>query len=81
MCMCIYTYAYAGTSVNTIHIVYHFKVSKCEKFGYGCMLTQVAATSPGMLALLNTGNLCYVHHITVTTLSVYATRCHGRICE
>ena len=36
---------------------YHYKVSKCEKFGYGCMLTQVAATSPGMLALLNTGNL------------------------
>ena len=40
----------------TYHVNY-FKVSKCEKFGYGCMLTQVAATSPGMLALLNTGNL------------------------
>ena len=31
------------------------QVSKCEKFGYGYMVTQVAATSPGMLALLNTG--------------------------
>ncbi|XP_074644785.1 protein broad-minded-like [Tubulanus polymorphus] len=31
------------------------QVSKCEKFGYGYMLTQVAATSPGMVALQNTG--------------------------
>lgn len=31
------------------------QVSKCEKFGYGCMLTQVAATAPGIVALQNTG--------------------------
>ncbi|PVD21206.1 hypothetical protein C0Q70_19375 [Pomacea canaliculata] len=31
------------------------QVSKCEKFGYGCMVTQVAATAPGMVALQNTG--------------------------
>ncbi|XP_064641572.1 protein broad-minded-like isoform X2 [Lineus longissimus] len=31
------------------------QVSKCEKFGYGTMLTQVASTSPGMAALQNTG--------------------------
>ncbi|XP_070203121.1 protein broad-minded-like isoform X1 [Littorina saxatilis] len=31
------------------------QVSKCEKFGYGYMLTQVAATAPGMMALQNTG--------------------------
>ncbi|KAL8584561.1 hypothetical protein ACOMHN_016880 [Nucella lapillus] len=33
------------------------QVSKCEKFGYGYMLTQVAATAPGMMALHNTGYL------------------------
>ncbi|XP_041376240.1 protein broad-minded-like isoform X2 [Gigantopelta aegis] len=31
------------------------QVSKCEKFGYGVMVTQVAATAPGMVALQNTG--------------------------
>ena len=30
-------------------------MSKCEKFGYGFMLTQVSATSPGMVALQSTG--------------------------
>jgi len=30
-------------------------VSKCEKFGYGYMVTQVAATAPGMAALRKTG--------------------------
>ncbi|KAL5021697.1 hypothetical protein ScPMuIL_000852 [Solemya velum] len=33
------------------------QVSKCEKFGYGCMVTQVAATAPGIFALSNTGYL------------------------
>lgn len=33
------------------------QVSKCEKFGYGYMVTQVAATAPGMIALQKTGNL------------------------
>lgn len=31
------------------------QVSKCEKFGYGYMVTQVAATAPGMVALQKTG--------------------------
>lgn len=33
------------------------KVSKCEKFGYGFMVTQVAGTAPGMVALQKTGKL------------------------
>ncbi|PIK61699.1 hypothetical protein BSL78_01403 [Apostichopus japonicus] len=31
------------------------QVSKTEKFGYGFMVTQVASTSPGVMALENTG--------------------------
>ncbi|GFR74597.1 protein broad-minded-like [Elysia marginata] len=31
------------------------QVSKCEKFGYGYMVTQVAATAPGIQALESTG--------------------------
>lgn len=31
------------------------QVSKCEKFGYGYMVTQVAATAPGIQALQSTG--------------------------
>ncbi|XP_052063658.1 protein broad-minded-like isoform X2 [Mytilus californianus] len=31
------------------------QVSKCEKFGYGFMVTQVAGTAPGMVALQKTG--------------------------
>ncbi|XP_064610719.1 protein broad-minded-like isoform X2 [Liolophura sinensis] len=31
------------------------QVSKREKFGYGYMVTQVATTAPGMVALLNSG--------------------------
>ena len=30
-------------------------MGKCEKFGYGYMLSQVTATAAGMVALLNTG--------------------------
>ncbi|KAL3858589.1 hypothetical protein ACJMK2_008861, partial [Sinanodonta woodiana] len=33
------------------------QVSKCEKFGYGYMVTQLAATAPGMAALEKTGYL------------------------
>ena len=32
-----------------------FQVSKCEKFGYGCMVTQLASTVAGMLELHNCG--------------------------
>ena len=31
------------------------QVSKTEKFGYGSMVTQVAATSPGIVAIQGTG--------------------------
>nr|XP_033794937.1 protein broad-minded isoform X2 [Geotrypetes seraphini] len=31
------------------------QVSRCEKFGYGVMVTQVAATSPGTVALQSSG--------------------------
>ncbi|XP_069462707.1 protein broad-minded isoform X2 [Ambystoma mexicanum] len=31
------------------------QVSRCEKFGYGVMVTQVAATSPGAVALQSSG--------------------------
>ena len=32
-------------------------MSKCEKFGYGFMMTHVAATAPGMVALQAAGEL------------------------
>lgn len=31
------------------------QVSRCEKFGYGVMVTQVAATAPGVMALRSSG--------------------------
>lgn len=31
------------------------QVSRCEKFGYGVMMTQVAATAPGVMALHTSG--------------------------
>ncbi|XP_014851708.1 PREDICTED: protein broad-minded isoform X2 [Poecilia mexicana] len=31
------------------------QVSRCEKFGYGVMVTQIAATAPGVAALHNSG--------------------------
>lgn len=31
------------------------QVSRCEKFGYGVMVTQVAATAPGVVALHSSG--------------------------
>ncbi|XP_052230944.1 protein broad-minded-like isoform X2 [Dreissena polymorpha] len=43
--------------MSYMHTRYEKKlqVSKCEKFGYGYMVTQVATTSPGMAALRKTG--------------------------
>lgn len=32
------------------------QVSRCEKFGYGVMMTQLAATAPGVMALHKSGN-------------------------
>ncbi|XP_030201530.1 protein broad-minded isoform X1 [Gadus morhua] len=43
------------------------QVSRCEKFGYGVMVTQVAATAPGVMALLNSG---YVQELVVKLWSV-----------
>ncbi|XP_041660694.1 protein broad-minded [Cheilinus undulatus] len=34
------------------------QVSRCEKFGYGVMVTQVAATAPGVVALHSSGFVC-----------------------
>lgn len=31
------------------------QVSRCEKFGYGVMVTQVAVTAPGVAALQSSG--------------------------
>ncbi|XP_074617585.1 protein broad-minded-like isoform X1 [Acropora palmata] len=38
------------------------QVSKCEKFGYGVMVTQIAATAPGMVALEKKGFLKRLVH-------------------
>lgn len=36
------------------------QVSKCEKFGYGYMMSQIASTAPGILALQNAGFIATV---------------------
>uniref|UniRef100_UPI0037E99F39 protein broad-minded n=1 Tax=Semicossyphus pulcher TaxID=241346 RepID=UPI0037E99F39 len=43
------------------------QVSRCEKFGYGVMVTQVAATSPGVVALHSSG---FVRALVVELWSV-----------
>ncbi|KAG7282570.1 hypothetical protein CRUP_018689 [Coryphaenoides rupestris] len=43
------------------------QVSRCEKFGYGVMVTQVAATAPGVMALRDSG---YVQALVVKLWSV-----------
>ena len=43
--------------LKCIQDIVKFQVSKCEKFGYGYMVTQVAATAPGMHALEKAGNV------------------------
>ncbi|XP_054474046.1 protein broad-minded [Anoplopoma fimbria] len=43
------------------------QVSRCEKFGYGVMVTQVAATAPGVAALHNSG---FVRALVVELWSV-----------
>ncbi|XP_028254205.1 protein broad-minded [Parambassis ranga] len=43
------------------------QVSRCEKFGYGVMVTQVAATAPGVVALQSSG---YVRALVVELWSV-----------
>ncbi|KAM9354123.1 protein broad-minded [Pholidichthys leucotaenia] len=43
------------------------QVSRCEKFGYGVMVTQVATTAPGVVALCNSG---FVRALVVELWSV-----------
>lgn len=38
------------------------QVSRCERFGYGVMMTQVAATAPGVLALHKSGKVLLPCH-------------------
>lgn len=63
------------------------QVSRCEKFGYGVMVTQVAATAPGVVALHSSGTkalnlankfsqLCYLRHVVVINMVAHcATLC------
>jgi len=40
--------------------VFFLQVSRCEKFGYGLMVTQVAATAPGVAALHKSGTETFI---------------------
>ena len=53
------------------------QVSKCQKFGYGCMVTQVASTASGMKALLDSG-VCSVCVLYVACMMVYCV--YERVC-
>ena len=44
--------------------VFPVQVSRCEKFGYGVMVTQVAATAPGVAALHRSGSYAPTHSHT-----------------
>ena len=61
MCNCCGSYNLVWMSTNDRitsligNSVGIFQVSKCEKFGYGFMVTMVASTAPGMVALYETG--------------------------
>lgn len=44
-------------------------MSRCEKFGYGVMVTQVAATAPGVVALHSSGTKA------LTRTNTYQLRC------
>ena len=45
------------------------QVSKCQKFGYGCMVTQVASTAAGMKALMDSGVRACMHVCNFTECS------------
>lgn len=49
---CLQLVAYVAKELS----VSPLQVSRCEKFGYGVMMTQVAATAPGVMALHKSGN-------------------------
>ena len=56
------------------------QVSKCQKFGYGCMVTQVASTASGMKALLDSG-VCSVRMcIYVVCMMVYCVYERACVC-
>ena len=52
----------------------NLQVSKIEKFGYGVMVTQIASTAPGILALENAGKMCLLIHFVQVKLTVHG---HG----
>lgn len=41
--------------ITALCVFVSLQVSRCEKFGYGVMVTQVAATAPGVVALHSSG--------------------------
>lgn len=46
------------------------QVSRCEKFGYGVMVTQVAATAPGVVALHSSGTVLLLVKQSILLYSV-----------
>ena len=63
-----FRHMYRSTNLVNVYMPYFIllQVSKTEKFGYGSMVTQVAATAPGIVALQRTGTwstpiLCTCH--------------------
>lgn len=48
------------------------QVSGCEKFGYGVIVSQVAATAPGAAALQNSGNFVLLDIILLYIIVIKA---------
>lgn len=49
-------YTFLNCLISESLCLFSLQVSRCEKFGYGVMVTQVAATAPGVAALHSSGN-------------------------
>lgn len=56
--------------------VCYLKVSCCEKFGYGVMVTQVAAVGPGVAALCSSGTNALSHTHTHTHYNAHRLWCY-----
>lgn len=54
-------------------VLLSLQVSRCEKFGYGVMVTQVAATAPGVVALHCSGTDALTHTNKQTNKQAVAT--------
>ncbi|XP_028401729.1 protein broad-minded-like isoform X2 [Dendronephthya gigantea] len=57
----------SGAMIECVSYMYErykkkLQVSKCEKFGYGVMVTQIAATCPGIVALETSGFVTSLLH-------------------